>query len=629
MFSDKYVIYALVLMLPVILFSCSPLRQYAAIAGRPDQLVLTLPEEDRVPMPEEDPADFTVDSSRAADDAPLIMNAIRDSETGEMTATDVISASKVVARFRNIAERAGSISLSFDVTVPEDLISSEFQLRFSPELEMMGDTLSLEPVFITGENYRKRQLKGYERYRAFLESIITDSTLFIRRDLLETFLARYFPETFAMKNDSSIVPDPMAENLFGVNQKLALEHYTMQIRKKRNAWKMENKDAFFRKYVKAPFADNVRLDTVMASGDGSLVYRYSHTMQSAPGLRKLTVNLHGTVFMEGEQVLEMPSPEKLTFYISSLSSLADNTPRFLFRIVERTVTDNTDAFLDFEKGSTDLDTLKAGNASELGRIRKCFTDIYSRKDMVLDSIIVTASCSPEGRLDFNARLAEGRAQSVKKYVLDRVEGLEENLVRSESVPENWKYFRTLVANDTLLEQASRQKILSLAAEDDKDLAESCLASMPEYRYLREKIYPRLRTVSFNFFMHRPGVLKDTIHTKVLDTVYMKGLDALKNLDYKTAAAMLGPYRDYNAALALASSGYDDTALSVLSELDAPDAKADYLGAVLLARTGRQDLAEEYFMRSVRKDPSMVHRANLDPELSDIVKKTGREYGQLP
>ena len=106
------------------------------------------------------------------------------------------------------------------------------------------------------------------------------------------------------------------------------------------------------------------------------------------------------------------------------------------------------------------------------------------------------------------------------------------------------------------------------------------------------------------------------------------MDALKNLDYKTAAAMLGPYRDYNAALALASSGYDDTALSVLSELDAPDAKADYLGAVLLARTGRQDLAEEYFMRSVRKDPAMVHRANLDPELSDIVKKTGREYGLL-
>ena len=233
MFSDKYVIYVLVLMLPVILFSCSPLRQYAAIAGRPDRLALTLPEEDLMPLPEEDPADFTVDSSRAADDAPLIMNAIRDSETGEMTATDVISASKVVARFRNIAERAGSISLSFDVTVPEDLISSEFQLRFSPELEMMGDTLSLEPVFITGENYRKRQLKGYERYRAFLESIITDSTLFIRRDLLETFLARYFPETFAMKNDSSIVPDPMAENLFGVNQKLALEHYTMQIRKKK------------------------------------------------------------------------------------------------------------------------------------------------------------------------------------------------------------------------------------------------------------------------------------------------------------------------------------------------------------------------------------------------------------
>ena len=35
-----------------------------------------------------------------------------------------------------------------------------------------------------------------------------------------------------------------------------------------------------------------------------------------------------------------------------------------------------------------------------------------------------------------------------------------------------------------------------------------------------------------------------------------------------------------------------------------------------------------FRRSVRKDPSMAHRANLDPELSDIVKKGNSEYGML-
>ena len=431
-----------------------------------------------------------------------------------------------------------------------------------------------------------------------------------------------------MKNDTSIVPEPMAENLFGVNQKLALGHYTMHERKRRNDWKIKNKDMYFRKFVKSPFVNNVRLDTVMSAGDGSLVYRYTHTMSSSPGLRKLSVSLRGTVFRDGEQVLEMPSPEKLTFYVSSLSSLADDTPRYLFMIIDRVVTDNTDAFLDFDQGSTSLDTLRPGNASELARIRKCFSDVYSRRDMVLDSIIVTASCSPEGSVKFNSGLAGGRALSVKRYVLDRVDGLEDSLVRSESVPENWEYFRTLVANDTVLPPARRDLILKISEEKDKDSAESRLAVMPEYRYLREKIYPRLRTVNFSFHMHRPDVEKDTVHTKVLDTVYMKGLEALKNLDYKAAASLLGPYRDYNAALAMASSGYDDTALSILSELKDAGAKADYLGAVLLARMGEYELAAESFRRSVRKDPSMAHRANLDPELSDIVKKGNSEYGML-
>ena len=620
MFSEKYILVLPMLAVSAALLSCSSLRQYSEIASMPGQLSISLPEDEEMDMPEDEISMSVVDSSRASADGPLILNAIRDSETGEMTATDVISASKVVARFRNIAERLGSVSFSFDVTVPEALISSGFQLRFSPELEALDDTLALEPVFITGAGYRKRQLRGYERYRAFLESIVTDSTEFIRVEQLETFLERYFPETFAMRNDSSIVPEPLAENFFGVNQKLALEHYTMHERKRRTAMKIENTEQYFNKFVKSPIENNVRLDTVMSPGDGSLVYRYSHTMSSSPGLRKLAVSLRGTVHKDGEQVLEMPSPEKLTFYVSSLSSLADDTPRYLFKIVDRVVTDNTAAFLDFDHGSTVLDTLRPGNASELARIRKCFADIYSRRDMVLDSIIVTASCSPEGSVEFNARLAEGRALSVKKYVLDRVAELDVDLVKSESRPENWEYFRTLVANDTVLKPSSKEAILRLAAEKDKDYAESRMASMPEYRYLREKVYPRLRTVNFSFHMHRPDVKKDTVHTKVLDTVYMKGLDALKNLDYKTAASILSPYRDYNAALAMASSGYDDTALSILSGLKESGAKVDYLCAILLARAGEYGLAAESFRRSVRKDPAMVHRANLDPELSDIVKK---------
>ena len=49
----------------------------------------------------------------------LIMKAIKDEETGEMVATDVIEAATVTARFRNIAERHGKVDLAFQVIVPE------------------------------------------------------------------------------------------------------------------------------------------------------------------------------------------------------------------------------------------------------------------------------------------------------------------------------------------------------------------------------------------------------------------------------------------------------------------------------------------------------------------------------
>ena len=60
-----------------------------------------------------DEPDVVVDTVAAQESqGPIFMNAIRDSETGEMVATDVISASRVVARFRNVPERPLRCSLT-------------------------------------------------------------------------------------------------------------------------------------------------------------------------------------------------------------------------------------------------------------------------------------------------------------------------------------------------------------------------------------------------------------------------------------------------------------------------------------------------------------------------------------
>lgn len=605
----------------VLCTSCSSFRTMQRIASGQVRMDISVPDEK--PLDDEDDVEVLIDSIRGnLSGEPIIMNAIRDSETGEMVATDVISASKVVARFRNVAERAGNVSVSFDVSVPAEMASSSWQLKLYPKMRVQNDTLPLEPVYITGEGYRKGQLRGYERYREFMSSIITDTADLVHLGQLEIFLQRNFPETYAMKSDSSLVSDPVAANVFGVTQADALRHYTKDMKVYFNERRKSRAGLMYDRYVKDPIVtEGVRLDTVLTASDGDFIYRYTHTFRSRPGLKKVMVDLGGEIYEDGRCIQSLPFPDELTFYISSLSTMADMTPKYRMVVLERYVYDNTKALIDFEKDSHVLDTTMSENSSELARILRCIDDVVDHREYVLDSLIVTASCSPEGTYSHNTRLASARAEVMKDYIWEHIPQEWKSSVRTSYVPENWEQLRRLVANDTTMRETARNRILALTEELGRpDEVEEDISGMAEYRYLREKIYPQLRSVSFDFHLHRAGMQKDTVHTTELDTVYMAGVEALRNLDYKTAVEMLRPYRDYNSALAFMAADYNHSSLDVLDGLDDTDARVCYLKALILSRLGVPDEAMKYFELSLAYDPYLEHRANLDPEMSDLVRK---------
>ena len=581
--------------------------------------------EDR-PLDDSDVQSVTDNVESELPDGPIIMNAIRDTETGEMVATDIISASKVTARFRNVPERGGYVSIGFDLSVPSSLTRSEWKLMMEPYMVLQDDTLSLESIHVAGRAYREAQLRGYQRYRRFLESIITDSTDFVRIGQLEIFLKRNFPQTYAMKTDSSFVSEPQAENLFGVTQREALEHYTRKWKKKLNDRRLSNRDRMFARYVKDPLArEGVRLDTVVADGDG-FIYRYSHRFRSRPHLKKAVVFLQGGLYRRGEKILSMPESDDMTFYISSLSTLADMTQKYRIKILERTVYDNTKALIDFAQGSSGIDTLLGDNASELERVCRCIGDVVERQELVLDSLIVSASCSPEGRYEHNRRLALSRAEEVRRYLIGKVPEQWKDAMKVSCVPENWDIFRKLVKNDTVMAGKEVERILGLTADLGRpDDVERRLASLPSYRYMREKIYPKLRSVSFDFHLHRSGMVKDTVHTTEPDTVYMSGLEALRDLDYKRAVTILRPYGDYNSALAYLSAEYNHSALEVLKGLDDEDPRVCYLMAVTLSRLEQPSLAQAWLGRAVKLDPYLRHRANLDPEMAVFAAAIKDDY----
>ena len=578
----------------------------------------------------------------------LIMRAVKD-ENGEMVATDVLQAAKITARFRNVAERNGRVDLSFRIVVPEAMQDRNWQLRFYPDLFVLEDSLRLDPILITGAGYRNAQLKGYQQYQRFLDSIAADSTRFIDRFQLEMFLQRNLPEIYRFKTDSSTVSDESFRSHYGVTERQALEHYTNQFVVRRNRWKVSRKEEIFRKYVKVPIVtEGLRLDTVIVSPDGDIFYDYVQSIQVQPKLRKATVLLGGDIFEEDRRIYRIPRADPLTFYISSISGLSDNTVRYKTMVTERRVQANTACYIDFEQGRADIHKDTGNNREEMERIEGNLRSLLENRIFDLDSVVVTASCSPEGSYEHNRKLSLMRSESVSKYFDSFLRNYRDSVRRtgfhigmdqtyreekpicihllSRNNPENWTMLDALVREDGLLSGTEKEEYGRIAAIPQPDLREERLQSLPSYRHLREDLYPRLRTVRFDFYLHRKGLQKDTIHTTVVDSVYMQGLQAIRDREYEQAVTLLRPYRDYNTAVAYCALDYNASALDILEPMERTD-RVLYLLAILYSRGGDDRSAVESYLKACRLNPTFVHRGNLDPEIARLIRRYGLDRKQ--
>ena len=574
----------------------------------------------------------------------LIMKAIKD-EDGEMVAHDVIDAAVVTARFRNVAERNGRVDIEFQVIVPQSMQDSRWQLRFRPQMYIMQDTLDLDPVIITGSEYRKAQMRGYQQYEKFLASIVTNPDEFVNWWLLELFIERNIPDLYTFKTDSTYVSDEQFASVYGVTEKEAIEHYTDKLAREYNSRKMSRKEKMYRKYVKVPIeTEGLRLDTVIQSYNGDFIYRYVQPIKTRPKLRKVDVVLAGDIYESDQKIYDIPLSDPLTFYISSLSAFVDNTERYLTNVIERRVEENTACYIEFASASFEVDETMGNNPSEIARIKDNLSSLMNNEKFDLDSIVVTSSASPEGTVKYNDRLSKRRSEGISEYFsrwmnhyldsLERERGFavdEEGKIIIEkrtqipmigrSSGENWQMLDRLVEKDTVMTAEQKESYCNLSSHLDIDQRERAMQSEPYYRHLRESLYPRLRTVRFDFHLHRKGMVKDTIHTTVLDSAYMNGVQAIRDRDYEVALTLLRPYNDYNTAIAYLCMDYNASAMQILEGLERT-AQVNYMLAVLYSRRGEEQKAVECYVRSCSQDPSYIHRGNLDPEIAVLIRRYG-------
>ena len=637
-----------VLLAGVSVLSCGGPSKIRNVQEKQLSAQLVLPQESDIPELEfrQSKSDTVVVKDETGKDV-LIMKAIRDEESGEMVATDVLQAAIVTARFRNIAERRGKIDLNFQVVVPKDMQDGAWQLRFYPDMFILGDSTRLEPVVITGRDYRRAQLKGYQQYEKFLSKIISDTTYFINVKQLERFLARNIPDVFAFKTDSTEVSDEMFFSYYGVSEQEAVEHYTNSLAKRRNARRLRDRDKMFRRYVKAPIvSEGIRLDTVIQDINGDFVYNYIQTINTRPKLRKVDILLSGSIYEQDKKIYTIPRSEPLTFYISSISSFADPTEHYLTRVIERRAEANASYRIEFAQGRSEIRLDLADNYEQVGFVKDNLTDLLRNEVYDLDSIVVTANASPEGSWATNGALSKRRGEAVVRYFEDFMNDYRRQVAReggfsvdeqgnvvstrttiprirfiTRSVPENWELLDRLVRNEYRLTDEQKERYFSHEGIRDKDQREARMKGDDYYHFLVDSLYASLRVVDFEFHLARKGMVKDTVHTTELDQRYMEGVQLLRDMDYDEAVKILGPYQDYNAAVAYMAAERNASAMLILQNLERTP-QVNYLLAILHSRNGDAQKAIQCYMDACRQDQTYVHRGNLDPEISALIKLYG-------
>ena len=626
--------------------ACGTSRKAGRLQESQLKASLVLPE-DRLELPETELPHFEADSLIVHDfmgREVIIMNAVRDEATGEMVASETLQAARVTARFRNVAERHGKIELAFQVIVPAAMQDSRWQVRFHPRMNVLDEEQVLDDILITGKDYRKAQLRGYQQYERFLRSIVTDSTRFIDRHQLEIWIKRNLPRLYALRQDSTEVSDEAFASIYGVTERQAVDYYTYGWLVRRNERRIRDKDKMFRRYVKVPVqTEHLRLDTLLVNEAGEFVYNYVQTLQTRPRLRKVDIRLAGEVCEQEKVVYRVPESEPLTFYISSLSAFVDGRERYLDQVVSRRVDVQTEARLLFEVGDDSVREELGDNLPEILQIRATLASLLENREFDLDSIVVTAHASPEGSWQANAALSQRRSQRVGQYFeqfmqqyadsAERAAGVFLDLdgnraiapvrpgirFRSHAVPENWELLDRLVETDSLLSPVQKERYGALRAEPDPDRRELALRVEDFYPYLKNELYPRLRVVAFDFRLHRRDMVQDTIHTTVLDTSYMAGVQAIRDRDYQRALTLLRPYADFNTAIAYCCLDYNASARSILETLDR-SAEVNYMLALVYARQGDERSAVECYIRACGQNGNFVHRGNLDPEISALIRK---------
>ena len=503
---------------------------------------------------------------RQQDYRPQVVKLQRDSNTFFLAPVDTLADGErvmalqieqvtVVAKMRSIPERNGRVVLDFIVTLPRQLLGKSRSVVITPILHKPDESVALEDLVIRGGRFSLLQERDYWQY--------------------ETYVERFRPDTVG-------------------------------------------REAAFNRFVKFPYPEDVRLDSLV-EGRSTVTYYYSQAVKTDETSKKMLVTLQGQVLAVDDSAYRLPPSDTLSYVVSSMLSFVDTVPRYRIKVIDKFVTVEDRNYIQFFVGDTRVVDTLGDNRRQLDKISGLMRQIVEQQEFWVDTITLTAASSPEGAYAFNDRLSQGRAAALKRYLVRRYGRSIDTMLTVRWVAEDWQELTNRIRTDR--EVVSRDAILELiVAEKNPDRREQAIRQRfpKEYAYIRSVIYPQLRAVNFRYNLRRKGMVKDTIHTTELDTTYARGVELLQKRKYAKALYILNDYNDRNTVVAHLSLDHNERAMELLAAMP-EDAATEYLRAIACSRLGRKEEGRRHFLEACRLDERMEYRGNLDPEIAELLK----------
>ena len=506
-------------------------------------------------------------AQRQQDCRPQVVSRQRDSDTFYLAPVDTLADGErvmalrieqvtVVAKMRSIPERNGRVVLDFIVTLPKELLGKSRSVIITPVLHKPDESVPLEDLVIRGGRFSLLQERDYWQY--------------------ETYVERFRPDTV-------------------------------------------RREAAFNRFVKFPYPEDVRLDS-LAEGRSAVTYYYSQAVKTDETSKKMLVTLQGQVLAVDDSAYRLPPSDTLSYVVSSVLSFVDTVPRYRIKVIDKFVTVEDRNYIRFLVGDTRVVATLGDNRRQLDKITDLMRQIVEQEEFFVDTITLTAASSPEGAYAFNDRLSQGRAEALKRYLVRRYGRSIDTMLTVRWVAEDWQELTNYIRTDR--EIVNRDAILELIVrEKNPDRREQSIRQRfpQEYAYIRSVIYPQLRAVNFRYNLRRKGMVKDTIHTTELDTTYARGVELLRKRKYAKALYMLNDYNDRNTVVAHLSLNHNERAMELLATMP-KNAVTEYLRAIACSRLGRKAEGRKYFLEACRLAPRMEYRGNLDPEIAELLKE---------